>query len=133
MPISAFVGLNMNLSDYVTDYNEVWFWQEVTKRTGVTFEWTMASIATVQDQFNLLCAASSLPSLVCEARYWTDSVSAAIENDVFVDLAPYLEEYAPNYQAIATQDVCRGIYFDENGAPLAFIRSAWKNFHPTAA
>lgn len=128
--ISAFIGLNMNLADYVTDYSEVIFWQEVTKRTGITFEWAMTSVATVQEQFNLLCAASALPSLVCEASYWTDSTAAAIEEDVFVDLAPYLQEYAPDYYALATQDACRGIFFDENGSTTCFYQIGMEEFPP---
>lgn len=130
MQISAFIGLNLNLAEHVTDYSEVYFWQEVTKRTGVTFEWEMVSIATVQEQFNLLCAASALPSLVCEARYWTDSTAAAIEEDVFIDLAPYLQEYAPDYYALATQDACRGIFFDENGSTTCFYQIGMEEFPP---
>lgn len=130
MEISAFIGLNMNLVEYVSDYNDVPFWQEVTKRTGITFDWTMASAATVQEQFNLLCAASALPSLVCEASYWNDSTAAAIEEDVFMDLAPYLQDYAPDYYALATQDACRGIFFDENGSTTCFYQIGMEEFPP---
>lgn len=50
------------------------------------------------DQFALLIAGGDWPDIaVGGIRYYTSGSEAAVEDDVFFDLSPYLEEYAPDY------------------------------------
>lgn len=91
MTVTAFQATNPNMTDLMEDYNDLAWWQEVTRRTGIGFEWKMTPFASAEEQFNLLCASSALPTLVCTANYYSEGIASAVENDVFVDLAPYLE------------------------------------------
>lgn len=66
--------------------------------TGVSLKTTDVSQQTFSESFNLLMASGDYPDLIFNVNsYYTSGMDAAIEDDIVVDLAPYLEEYAPNY------------------------------------
>ena len=41
--ISTLQKLNVNMAGLVDDYGELYWWQEVTARTGISFSWNMLS------------------------------------------------------------------------------------------
>lgn len=128
--VTGFQSTNPNITELMTDYNDLPWWQEVTNRTGISFDWTMASFASVEEQFNLLVAASDLPALVGEADYYKEGIASAVENDIFVDLSGYLDAYAPDYKAITQQDGIRQSVYDEAGQITTFYQIGMEEFVP---
>ena len=130
MTVTAFQSTNPNLADLINDYGDLPFWQEVTVRTGIDFEWTMASFASVEEQFNLLIAADDMPNLCLTANYYTDGITSAVENEIFVNLADYMDEYAPDYKAVVEREDVYPATHDEDGNIIAFYQIAEKEFTP---
>ena len=74
--------------------------KEAEERLNVHIDFNAVSIPASGDQFALLVASGDYPDILPEvARYYTGGMSKALEDEVIVDLSPYLEDYAPNYQA----------------------------------
>lgn len=130
MVMTAFQSTNPNLSDLVNDYGELPWWQEVAARTGISFEWTMASWASVEEQFNLLIAANDMPNLSLTANYYDDGITSAVENEVFVNLKDYLDEYAPDYKAVVEREDVYPATHDMDGNIIAFYQIAEEEFTP---
>ena len=128
--ITGFQSTNPNMTDLMNDYNDLVWWQEVSELTGLSFEWSMASSASAEEQFNLLVAASDLPALVGTANYYSDGITSAIENDVFVDLSEYMETYAPDYLATIAQPDVYPAVTDDNGSVMAFYQIGMEEFVP---
>ncbi len=73
--------------------------------TGVSLKTTDVSQQTFSENFNLLMASGEYPDLIFNVNsYYTSGMDAAIEDDIVVDLDPYLEEYAPNYYALMLEN-----------------------------
>lgn len=129
LSLSMYQSMVPILTD-IEDFNDLYFWQEVSSRTGVTLEWQMVSFTVAEEQLNLLIAADDLPNIVCTAQYYTDGISSAVENDVFADIADYLEDYAPDYLEIVSQDDVYPVVFDDNGSIVYFYEIGSEEFPP---
>lgn len=127
--ITAFQSIIPTMPDIET-YSDLYWWQELTARTGVNFEWNMVTESVVEDQFNLLVAANDLPDLICKAGYYSDGINSAVENDVFVELTPYLEEYAPDYLEVISQEEVYSIVTDDYGNVVGFYEIGMEQFSP---
>lgn len=130
MTLTAFQSSNPNLTDLITDYGDLPFWQEVATRTGISFEWTMASWASVEEQFNLLIAANDMPHLCLTANYYYDGITTAVEQEIFVNLVDYLDEYAPDYKKVVERDYVYPATHDQDGNIMAFYQIAEEEFPP---
>ena len=130
MTMTAFQSTNPNLADLINNYGDLPWWQEVSARTGISFEWTMASWASVEEQFNLLIAADDMPNLCLTANYYTDGITSAVENEIFVNLADYIDEYAPNYKAVVEREDVYPATHDQEGNIIAFYQIAEEEFTP---
>lgn len=122
--------INSQVTDIVTDYNELQIYQELSARTGINLEWELYSGTAMQTQFSLLIAAGDLPDICCVAQYYTDGIASAVENEIFVDLAPYLADYAPHYKSITEQDGIRQLVYDEYGELICFHEIGQKELTP---
>lgn len=82
--------------------NEVW--AEIQRRTGVDIVFVLANFFTQQDQFNLMVSSGDLVAVMNNVMgLYSGGPDGAIEEDLFINLADYLE-YAPNYSAIINSD-----------------------------
>lgn len=130
MTISIFQANNPNLAELITDYGELPWWQQLSERTALSFEWTMASYVSAEEQFNLLVAADDLPNLNMAGMYYEDGITNAIENDIFVDIAPYLDDYAPDYKKLTLRSDVKPVVYDETGSMIGFYEIAEEEFTP---
>ena len=130
MTMTAFQSTNPNLADLINSYGELPWWQEVADRTGISFEWTMASWASAEEQFNLLIAADDMSNLCLTANYYTDGITSAVENEIFVNLADYMDEYAPDYKAVVEREDVYPATHDQEGNIIAFYQIAEEEFTP---
>ena len=100
--IELTVWLANPLSDYVADMNETPFYQAMEKATGVHVNFIHPTSTNIQEQFNLLMFAEKLPDIICGGNLYTGGAFQGVEDGVFVNLAEYMPEYAPDYWAIIT-------------------------------
>ena len=90
--------INPQLASYYSGYEENPAWAEYSKLTGVSFEFTNISAMNIAEQYNLMFASGDYPAIMHSGlSYYSSGADAAVNDEVILDLAPYLEEYAPNY------------------------------------
>lgn len=81
--------------------NENETYAELQKRTGVNITFLMANFFTQMDQFNLMAASGDFPAIMSGvAGLYSAGPDAALDEDIFVNLADYIDEYAPHYAAL---------------------------------
>lgn len=128
--ISVFYPIRSGNNPSKTDERAV-FWQRLQERLGYEITWTEPYQSAASEQFNLVIAAGDFPHIVFESLIamsgsaYTGGYDLAVDEDVYMDLTPYLEDYAPHYNYLL-QDP--GIYNDivtEQGriVPFATINS----------
>lgn len=125
---SVFANTNPNMDGY-DDWNEYPIWKELTARTNVGFDWQLTSMFTASEQYSLLVAANDLPEVV-SGDWYTSGVAAAVEEEVYWDVAPYLTEYAPDYYNLIQQDGIRQEIYSDDGYVVCFAEIAEKEFAP---
>lgn len=64
--------------------------------TGVNIDFLHQSVETQDEQFNLMIASGDYPDMVSRMEY-NGGFDAAVNDEFAVDLTPYIEEYAPNF------------------------------------
>lgn len=90
------------------DMDDLDFYKHLEEETGCHIEWILppvdnnAAIAAL----NVLFASSDLPDIVTHPyyTYYPGGGDAAIADGFYIDLKPYLEEYAPDYWALLKED-----------------------------
>lgn len=79
------------------------FWTRLVERLGYDITWTEPYQSTAAEQFNLTIAGGDYPNIVFESMIamsgsaYTGGYDLAVEEGVYMDLTPYLEDYAPHY------------------------------------
>lgn len=79
-------------------WNESDFWTELGSKTNTV--WKLQEVANLawQENVNLLCASGDLPDVVTNlGSVYSGGNAAAIRDEMIIDIAPYIAEYAPNY------------------------------------
>ena len=95
---SVSMMLNPQLANYFEGYQDNPSWQKYSELTGVNFDFLNISAMNMGEQYNLMFASQDYPDIMHSAlAFYSAGADAAVEEDVIVDLAPYLEEDAPNY------------------------------------
>ncbi len=102
--LTMFMQQDGNAVTVQNDYNDLAFYQEMEKRTGVHIEFQMSSAADATTNFNLMIASNSLTDIIPGAANYADGFEAGIDDGYFLDLTPYLDEYMPNYVAFRTSN-----------------------------
>lgn len=74
--------------------------------TGCNIEFFMMCTDDVyQEKFNLVCASNDYPDMMLKATgNYTGGADALVEDEVCIDMTPYLDEYAPELAALFRDD-----------------------------
>lgn len=81
------------------------FWTALGEKTNTTY--TLREVSNIEwsENVNLLCASGDLPDVVTNmGSVYNGGLPAAIRDEMIVDIAPYIEEYAPHYYDAVTAD-----------------------------
>ena len=95
-----FFPMNSAWADLVTDFNELPFFQEMERITGVHIEWMLAPVGQEKEQFNLMVNSGDLPDIIThDAGLYTypGGGDKAVQDGAYLRLNELMEEYAPNY------------------------------------
>ena len=95
--LTYWVPLNANPAATAKDFNDVPFFQELEKRTGVKVDYIHPPAGQDTEQFNLMVASGDLPDIVERtwARYPGGPLKA-IADGVIIDHTELITEHAPN-------------------------------------
>lgn len=104
------------------DMNESPTWQRVAELTNVSLDWTLASTSAKSEQFNLMLVSEQYDDAINNGS-WNQNLSYYMDQDVIIDLADLIADYAPNYTAVRNSDevVYRDTMLDD-GSIGAFHR-----------
>ena len=103
--LTVFRPMDANLQDYITNYNEAPFYQKLEEVTGVHIEFTNPTSSAAQESLNMLLLSGNMPDIIIDAdNLYTGGSYQGVVDGYFIDLMPYLKEYAPEYWSIITSD-----------------------------
>lgn len=71
-------------------------WAAMEEATGIHVDFSVFSAQAYSTQYSLMLASQEYPDVAVGGSY-SGGGEQAVEDDVYVDLAEYVEEYAPNY------------------------------------
>lgn len=137
-----FMRFNPQVQDWCQDMSDNLFYSTLEEKSGVHIEFELFHPMNFSEQFNLQMASQDYADIYCEAASgYTGGYDKGVEDEVFLDLTPYIEEYAPNYNAIinmndqnrrdAVTDEGRVVFFAaayDDGQPCGkgpMIRADW--------
>ena len=81
------------------------WWTVMGEKTNTTFDLREISNLEWSENVNLLCASGDLPDLVTNmGSVYSGGLTAAIRDEMIIDIAPLVEENAPRYYRAVTQD-----------------------------
>lgn len=73
------------------------------ERTGVKLEFNLVNFFAQSEVFSLMIASETYPAIMSGATMlYSNGEDAAIEDEVFINLKGYIEDFAPNYYALIT-------------------------------
>lgn len=99
--LSFFMRFNPQVQDWCQDMSDNLFYSTLEEMSGVHVEFQLFHPMNFSEQFNLQMASQDYADIYCEAASgYPGGYDKGVEDDVFLDLTPYIEEYAPNYNAI---------------------------------
>lgn len=95
-------------NDYTPDLNDYKIVQEMEEETGVHIEFITVPAATAVEKYGMLLASGDLPDMIFHGNggdiAYPGGGEKAIEDGVFLDMAPYVEKYMPNYARLRLSD-----------------------------
>lgn len=120
--LSVVAKLESHMQSIIENYGDVLAMQRYMEDTGVQVEFQMLGDMVFDEQLNLLISAEDLPDLVQGGMAgYGMKLSAAIDDEVLMDIAPLLPEYAPDYYAYIQQDKAFAENaFNDNGTTSVF-------------
>ncbi len=86
-------------------WNSSQWWTALGEKTNTTYTLREVSNLEWSENVNLLCASGDLPDVVTNiGGVYNGGLSAALRDEMIIDVEPYLQEYAPHYYQALTQD-----------------------------
>ncbi len=91
--------------NYLDDVSNKEIYQAINAAVGVNIQVVGYSLVNASEQFQLMIASGDYTDIIYGfGANYSGSVEGAVEDDIITDLAPYLEEYAPDYMNYILQD-----------------------------
>lgn len=96
-PLSFWLMVQPYMTSYGVDMTDVTYFREMEARTGVNIDVQACSFFIVSEQFNLIIASGDIPDMMeSVGSYYNGGLEVALEEEVFQDVAPLIDEYMPN-------------------------------------
>lgn len=100
--LTVFRAMDANLQDYITSWNETPYYQKMEELTGVHIEFVEPTSSAARETLNMLLISGEMPDIIIGSNLYGNGIYQAYLDGYFIDLAPYLPEYAPEYWSIIT-------------------------------
>jgi len=109
LPSTGIVGNNM------TQLNDSYAYKKIEEMTNVHLKFQHPSSTGESEAFSLMIASNELTDLIVNPTF-TGSMSQYVADGYFLDLTDYIDEYAPNYQALreSNPNIMRGTMDDDS-------------------
>lgn len=102
---TMFYTMNIQAMNHIETPNDSPAWQELERLTNVHIEFQIVTAQTMTEQFGIMSAADNYTDFLSSlSNKYSGGLSKAVEDEVIVDLAGYIDEYMPNYKAVRESD-----------------------------
>ncbi len=95
-----------NTNPSVADW---WIWDAYEEMTGIHINWIEVPESAMGEKKNLLMASNDRPDAFWQVSWSSEELMNYGAQGAFVNLAPYMDECAPNLKALLTDEVSGGI------------------------
>lgn len=120
--LKYFMPLNPKVTKTCKDYNEVLYYQEMEKRTGIKIDFIHPAMGNEAEQLNLTISSGDLPDITWQG--WTGyagGYTKAIKDGIAIDVRESVEKWAPNIMKIYEQwPIVRTDCSTDNGEIVIF-------------
>ena len=122
--LTYWMPINSGAANFIDSYAENPAYQAIQRNTGVTIDFIHPAAGMAQETFNLMIASGDLPDLIQipNGRYYDGDLMALYEDGAIIDLAPYLEEYAPQYLDVINHTEMAQRQIIQDGKVLGFYK-----------
>ncbi|AGC67237.1 putative ABC-type sugar transport system, periplasmic component [Thermoclostridium stercorarium subsp. stercorarium DSM 8532] len=83
------------LENQQVDFDNMWFYQELEKKTNIHIEWELVKDADWNTKLNLMFASGDWPDMILRGE--VDIEEYGVNQGILVPLDDYIEKYMPNY------------------------------------
>jgi putative aldouronate transport system substrate-binding protein len=97
-----FVGKGAMNADH--DWNDFFLWNEYEEMTNVDVNWNQVQTEALEEQRNLSLVQNELPDVYYLASFPNTDIYRYGDQEVFVPLNDYLDEYAPNLNSLMEEN-----------------------------
>ncbi len=114
--LSLWTTVNPSALRIINDYSENTVIQYAAELTNIYLECTSVAGNLAGEQFSIMIASNDYTDYIGSMfTLYSEGIDAAIDNEIIIDLTPYLEEYAPNYYEVlnSNEDFVRNLTTDE--------------------
>ena len=102
---SWWIPLYPNVAQNASSFSEVPLYQELEKRTNTKINFIHPAAGQETEQFNIMISSGDYPDIITRDFFlYKGGPQKAIDDEVIIELDPYLEEYAPNYMKILKEN-----------------------------
>ena len=136
--LTMWIPMNSTAATFIQTYAENESFLYAQEATGIKIDFIHPSSTGIQEEFNLMIVSGMLPDIIVNHRYGAREAigaAAAVEDGLFLDLTPYMEEYSPVYYSYimgnldfyrdATMDDGRIIYYTNFKDVDTDIEGSW--------
>ena len=92
------------LTNFIEGPGATPFAQELERRTGIHIDYQIINTETASTDFSLMAAASDYPDMLLGASSYYNNPDQMLEDDVVIDVAPYLDSIMPNMKAVLAEN-----------------------------
>jgi len=125
--LTYWVELNAGAAKYISNQGENPANIKLQEDTGITIQYIHPAAGMGKESFNMLIASGELPDMIemPSANWYNGGLQALYDAGAIIDLAPYLDEYAPQYkEVLADNDVATRQVWN-NGKVFGFYKMTY--------
>lgn len=115
--LSYWMEMNSGAANYITSYDDNPSYQKIQENTGVDIEFIHPAAGTsTKEAFQTMLMSGDLPDMIQlpKEELYSGGLKALYEDGVIIDVAPYLDEYAPQFkEVIYSNEDAQRVYIDE--------------------
>lgn len=115
--LSLFFSVSPNLAEMLGSMNDIVAYDVAEQVTNVHLDATISTPETTGEKFQVMIASGTYTDMIHGvAMNYSGGLDKAIDDEVLIDLNPYLEEYAPDYVAfLESNETAKKLYTTESG------------------
>lgn len=115
--LSVFFSISPMLAEMISSMNDIAAYDKAEQETNVHLDAVLSTPETTSEKFQVMIASGTYTDLMHGVSLnYAGGYDKAIDDEVLLDLNPYLDEYAPNYVAFLNgNETAKRLYTTEAG------------------